>query len=37
VNIIVGCATDIMLSNVQFSLRALEPNRILRIFRACRT
>jgi len=32
VNIIAGCATDIMLSNVQFSLKVLEPNRILRIF-----
>ena len=28
VNIIAGCATDIMLSNVQFSLKFLEPNRI---------
>lgn len=32
VNIIAGCATDIMLSNVQFSLKLLEPNRILRTF-----
>ena len=32
VNIIAGCATDIMLSNVQFSLKVLEPNKILRIF-----
>ena len=32
VNIIAGCATDIMLSNVQFSLRMLEPNKISRIF-----
>jgi hypothetical protein len=32
VNIIAGCATDIMLSNVQFSLKMLEPNRISRIF-----
>jgi hypothetical protein len=32
VNIIAGCATDIMLSNVQFSLKFLEPNRILRTF-----
>ena len=31
-NIVAGCATDIMLSNVQFSLKVLEPNRILRIF-----
>ena len=30
--IIAGCATDIMLSNVQFSLKVLEPNRILRLF-----
>jgi hypothetical protein len=32
VNIIAGCATDIMLSNVQFSLKVLEPNRISRVF-----
>ena len=32
VNIIAGCATDIMLSNVQFSLKLLEPNRIFRTF-----
>jgi hypothetical protein len=32
INIIAGCATDIMLSNVQFSLKVLEPNKILRIF-----
>ena len=32
VNIIAGCATDIMLSNVQFSLKMLEPNKISRIF-----
>ena len=32
VNIIAGCATDIMLSNVQFSLKVLEPNKILRLF-----
>jgi hypothetical protein len=32
VNIIAGCATDIMLSNVQFSLKVLEPNRISRMF-----
>ena len=31
-NIIAGCATDIMLSNVQFSLKMLEPNKISRIF-----
>ena len=32
VNIVAGCATDIMLSNVQFSLKMLEPNKISRIF-----
>ena len=32
VNILAGCATDIMLSNVQFSLKVLEPNKILRMF-----
>ena len=32
VNILAGCATDIMLSNVQFSLKVLEPNKISRIF-----
>jgi hypothetical protein len=32
VNIIAGCATDIMLSDVQFSLKVLEPNKILRMF-----
>src|SRR5829696_5260347 len=32
VNIVAGWATDIMLSNVQFSLKMLEPNRISRIF-----
>jgi hypothetical protein len=32
VNILAGCATDIMLSNVQFSLKVIEPNRILRTF-----
>ena len=32
VNIIAGCATDIMLSNVQFSLKILEPNKISRVF-----
>src|ERR1700730_9053107 len=32
VNIIAGCATDIMLSNVQFSLKVLEPNKISRTF-----
>jgi hypothetical protein len=32
VNIIAGCATDIMLSNVQFSLKVLEPDTISRMF-----
>ena len=32
VNIIAGCATDIMLSNVQFSLKVLEPDKISRVF-----
>jgi hypothetical protein len=32
VTIIAGCATDIMLSNVQFSLKMLEPDKISRIF-----
>ena len=32
INIIAGCATDIMLSNVQFSLKMLEPNKISRVF-----
>jgi hypothetical protein len=30
--IIAGCATDIMLSNVEFNLKALEPNKISRTF-----
>jgi hypothetical protein len=32
INIIAGCATDIMLSNVQFSLKVFEPNKISRFF-----
>jgi hypothetical protein len=32
INIIAACATDIMLSNVQFSLKVLEPNKISRVF-----
>jgi len=32
INIIAGCATDIMLSNVQFSLKVLEPDKISRVF-----
>src|SRR5260370_19906300 len=31
-NIIAGCTNDIMLSNVQLSLRDLEPNKIPRTF-----
>lgn len=32
VTIIAGCATDIMLSNVQFSLKMIGPDKISRIF-----
>jgi hypothetical protein len=32
INIIAGCATDIMLSNVQFSLKVVEPDKISRVF-----
>ena len=32
VNIIAGCTTDIMLSNVQFSLKVIEPDKISRMF-----
>ena len=32
INIIASCATDIMLSNVQFSLKVVEPNKISRVF-----
>jgi hypothetical protein len=32
VNIIAGCATDIMLSNLQFSLKLIEQNKISRTF-----
>ncbi len=32
INIIASCATDIMLSNVQFSLKIVEPNKISRVF-----
>jgi hypothetical protein len=32
INILAGCATDIMLSNVQFSLKVVEPNKISRVF-----
>ncbi len=32
VNIIAACASDIMLSNVHFSLKVLDPNKISRTF-----
>jgi len=32
VNIVASCATDIMLSRVQFELKLLEPNKIRRLF-----
>jgi hypothetical protein len=32
VNILAGCATDIMLSNVQFSLKIIKPDEITRVF-----
>jgi hypothetical protein len=32
INIVAACATDIMLSNVQFTLKVIEPNRISRMF-----
>jgi hypothetical protein len=32
VNLVASCATDIMLSSVQFSLRELEPDSIVRLF-----
>lgn len=32
VNIVASCATDIMLSRVQFELKLLEPNKIRRFF-----
>jgi hypothetical protein len=32
INIVAGCATDIMLSNVQFSIKIIEPNKISRVF-----
>ncbi|MGY8706581.1 hypothetical protein RAD16_12650 [Bradyrhizobium sp. 18BD] len=32
VNLIAACATDIMLSSVQFSLRELDANSIIRLF-----
>ena len=32
VNIVASCATDIMLSRVQFELKLLEPNKVRRFF-----
>jgi len=32
VNLIAACATDIMLSSVQFSVRELDANNIARLF-----
>jgi hypothetical protein len=32
VNILAGCTTDIMLSNVEFSLKLIEPGKLLRLF-----
>jgi hypothetical protein len=32
INIVAGRASDIMLSNVQFSLKSIEPNKIARVF-----
>ncbi|QOG20342.1 MULTISPECIES: hypothetical protein [Bradyrhizobium] len=32
VNMVAACATDIMLSNVQFSLRELDANSLIRLF-----
>ena len=32
VHLIAACATDIMLSNVQFSLRVVDRNKVVRIF-----
>jgi hypothetical protein len=32
VNLVAACATDIMLSNVQFSLKALDADSIARLF-----
>lgn len=32
VNIVAGCATDIMLSNVQFDLKVVDQNKITRLF-----
>jgi len=32
VNILAGCATDIMLSSVQFDLKVVDQNKITRLF-----
>ena len=32
INIMAACSTDIMLSDVQFSLKAMEPDRMMRVF-----
>ena len=32
VNLVAACATDIMLSSVQFSLKALDANSVARLF-----
>ena len=32
VNIVAGCATDIMLSDVQFALKVIDQNKITRLF-----
>jgi len=32
VNIVANCATDIMLSSVQFQLKVVDPNKITRVF-----
>jgi hypothetical protein len=32
INLIAACASDIMLQNVQFSLRELDANRVIRLF-----
>jgi hypothetical protein len=32
VNIVAGCATDIMLSDVQFALKVVDENNIIRLF-----
>jgi hypothetical protein len=32
INIVAGCATDIMLSNVQFDLKVVDQNKITRLF-----